>query len=101
MTIELTALIGVCAALCGIIFGYMGFRRNSNKDIIEEAKAQGVLLTDIGYIKSGVDDIKRKQEETFERLAKAEALAVQANTRLDRLEYERTEFEKFLREGTE
>jgi len=34
----------------------LAFRRNSNKDIIKEAKAQGVLLTDIGYIKSGLEE---------------------------------------------
>ncbi len=86
MTIEITVAISIGAALCGIVFGYLAFRRNSNKDIIEEAKAQGVLLTDIGYIKSGIDDIKRKQTETFDRLIKAESLAIRANDRLDVLE---------------
>ena len=28
----------------------------------EEARGDGILLTELGYVKSGIDDIKRKQE---------------------------------------
>jgi hypothetical protein len=56
-------------------------------------KADGVVLTEIGYIKAGIDDIKRKQDrqdelyiKIAERLTAVEASAKQAHHRIDRLE---------------
>lgn len=73
----------------GLIIGILGWLRNNRSD----AKADGVLLAELGYVKAGIDDIKRKQEyqdrqfnEYAERLAKAEASAAQAHKRIDRLE---------------
>ena len=89
----LTTAIGVAGTVCAIIFGYIAFRRNGKADNTAEGKKDGVLLTEIGYIKSGVDDIKRKQEKEDERhiqvvsrLTAVEASAKQAHRRIDRLE---------------
>lgn len=89
----LTTAIGVVGTMCAIIFGYIAFRRNGKADNTAEGKKDGVLLTEIGYIKSGVDDIKRKQEKEDERhiqvvsrLTAVEASAKQAHRRIDRLE---------------
>lgn len=86
-------VLGVLGTLCAIIFGYAAFTRNRKKDESEEGKQDGTLLTEIGYIKSGVDDIKRKQDrqdeqhvEVIARLSSVEASAKQAHKRLDRLE---------------
>lgn len=86
-------VLGVVGTLCAIIFGYAAFTRNRKKDESEEGKQDGTLLTEIGYIKSGVDDIKRKQDkqdeqhvEVIARLSSVEASAKQAHKRLDRLE---------------
>ena len=88
-----TTVLGVVGTLCAIIFGYIAFKRNNKNDNTEEGKKDGVLLTEIGYIKSGVDDIKRKQEKEDERhvqvvsrLTAVEASAKQAHHRLDNLE---------------
>jgi hypothetical protein len=51
------------------------------------------VLTELGYIKSGVDDIKAEQREQrkintefYSRLAAVEGSAKQAHHRIDRLE---------------
>ena len=57
------------------------------------AKNSGTLLSDIGYIKSGVDDLKRKQETSelrhyalVERVTKVEESAKSAQHRIDKIE---------------
>ena len=62
-----TTVLGSIGTVCAIVFGYIAFHRNSKCDDEAEGKKDGVLLTEIGYIKSGVDDIKRKQEKEDER----------------------------------
>ena len=93
MTIELTVAISVACALLGAALGVFGHKRNISKDIAEDARSDGVIFTEIGYIKSGVDDIKRKQDrqddlyaKLSERVVAIEASAKQAHKRLDRLE---------------
>jgi len=56
-----------------------------------EGQAAGMLASDLGYIKAGLDDIKRKQEqqeanhvEMMTRLATVEASAKQAHHRIDK-----------------
>lgn len=50
-------------------------------------------MSDIGYIKAGIDDLKRKQEAAelrhfalAERITKVEESSKQAHKRIDRLE---------------
>lgn len=91
MTIE--AIIGVLAGIAGVVFGCVAFFRNKKSDDTAGGKKDGIVLTELGYIKSGVDDIKRKQEKQDEqyvvvvsRLTAVEASAKEAHNRLDRLE---------------
>lgn len=90
MTIEIAVLCSVGGAVFGFVFSYLTHRRNAHKDTADAAKHDAVVLTEIGYIKSGVDDIKRKQEgqdakyvEMAERVTKVEASAAQAHRRID------------------
>lgn len=90
MTIEtIITIISVGAAICGIIFGAATYARNKRNDNRED----GNLMAEIGYIKSGVDDIKRKQEkadqqhlEVITRLTAVEESSKQAHHRINRLE---------------
>jgi hypothetical protein len=89
----LTTVIGVVGGLAAIIFGYATYKRNQKTDDSNEGKETGTLFTEIGYIKSGIDDIKRKQEkqderytDMVERLSTVEASAKQAHLRINRLE---------------
>lgn len=93
MTVELTVVISIACTVLGAAIGFATFRKIREKDAEEEGKADGVVLTEIGYIKAGIDDIKRKQDrqdelyiKIAERLTAVEASVKQAHLRIDRLE---------------
>lgn len=94
---ELLTVLAVVGPVASIVFAYIAFGRNKKKDDQQDGKQNGTVLTEIGYIKSGIDDIKRKQErqdekqesqhiEVISRLTSVEASAKQAHKRIDRLE---------------
>lgn len=92
MNVNVLTLVGVASAICGIVFGYIGYRQGAKRENVQT----GTLLSDIGYIKSGVDDLKRKQETSddrhfalAERVTKVEESTKQAHKRIDRMETER------------
>jgi len=96
----LTTVIGVVGGLAAIIFGYATYKRNQKTDDSNEGKETGTLFTEIGYIKSGIDDIKRKQDkqderllQISERLTAVEASSKQAHKRLDRLDHQNSSME--------
>lgn len=80
------SIVSVVIGIAGVIYGiYQGIHNNGSHD--------GSLVSDVGYIKGGVDDIKRKQEKqdeqhllVVERLASVESSAKQAHHRIDALE---------------
>lgn len=84
------------ALLCTLVGGFIGiasFSRSKSKDDKSEGQQSGQMLTELGYIKSGIDDIKTEQREqrkinteTATKLAAVEASAKQAHKRLDRIE---------------
>lgn len=89
---ELLTVLSVVSTICAIVFGYVAFSRNRRKDDQEEGHATGTLLSDIGYIKSGVDDIKSEQKEqrktnieVVSRLTAVEESAKQAHKRIDEI----------------
>ena len=85
--------ITVVASLAAIIFGYLAFVRTRDKDKATSAKSDATTYTELGYIKSGIDDVKaelREQRKTntdfLTRLTAVEASATQAHKRIDSLE---------------
>lgn len=85
--------IGVAGTICGILFGYLGYKKGLQRDSCESGKNSGTLMSDIGYIKAGIDDLKHKQETAelrhfalAERVTKVEESSKQAHKRIDRLE---------------
>lgn len=89
----LSIVLGMIGTVCAIVFGYSTYKRNRKADDTLEGKSSGTILTEIGYIKSGVDDIKRKQDkqderhvEIISRVTAVEQSAKQAHHRIDRLE---------------
>lgn len=77
----------------GLVFGILTAVRNKKTDDTKEAKEDGIILTELGYIKSGVDDIKQKQREQerqnidfVKHLTAVEESAKQAHKRIDKLE---------------
>lgn len=93
------ALIGACGTLCGILFGVLTYRTNKIKMAVQEQKvvkqeghSYGSLMSDVGYIKSGIDDLKRKQEifegkinDLKERIVRCEESTKSAHHRIDSL----------------
>lgn len=86
-------VLSVVSTVCAIVFGAAAFARNKKKDQTDDGKNTGVMLTEIGYIKSNTDSIMRKQEkqdeqhiQVVERLSAVESSAKQAHHRIDRLE---------------
>ena len=85
--------IGILCTLVGLIISYAVFSRNKAKDDKGEGQQIGQVISDVGYIKSGIDDIKSEQQEQrkintelFTRIATVEASAKQAHKRLDHME---------------
>ncbi len=89
----LSTILGVLGTISAITFGYATYKRNAKTDNQDEGKESGTILTEIGYIKAGVDDIKRKQEkqderhlEIISRITAVEESAKQAHHRLNKIE---------------
>lgn len=75
-----------------VLIAVLGFMRNSKKDAKDDGAQVATMMSDIGYIKSGVDDVKAEQrtqrvwnEDMVVRMAKVEASAAQAHKRLDEM----------------
>ncbi len=88
-----TITIALVFTILGGVIGVATFSRNKAKDDKSEGRQDGQMLTELGYIKSGIDDIKSEQREqrrinteTATKLASVEASAKQAHLRLDRIE---------------
>ena len=68
MTFELTtALVGLMASLSSIVFAVIAFRRTSRDEHKSEGKAEGVIFSDIGYIKACVDRVEKNLGTVDER----------------------------------
>ena len=87
------ALINIACTIGGILLCYLAFFRNTKKDSQEEGKANGTMLSELGYIKANTDDIKTEQREQrktnielFSRITAVESSAKQAHKRLDTIE---------------
>lgn len=57
-------IIASAVGICGVVFGFAAWRREESST----ARRDGMVLTELGYIKSGIDDIKRKQERQQEQI---------------------------------
>ena len=85
--------IGILCTLVGLIISYAVFSRNKSKDDKHDGQQLGQILSEVGYVKGGIDDIKAEQREQrkintdlYTRVTAVEASAKQAHKRLDRME---------------
>lgn len=65
------SVISVVGTLSSIVFAFLAFKRNANGDNKQEGKNEGVLISDVGYIKSSIDRIEKtldKLEEKYDDL---------------------------------
>ena len=73
-----TTVLSVFSTVCAIVFGYIAFVRNRDKDKESNVKHDATVLTEIGYIKANTEFVTR--------LTDVEASAKQAHKRLDHIE---------------
>lgn len=95
MTIEASTAIsiGLICTIVGVVISYLAFFRNVKKDSEDTGSSKGQMVSDLGYIKAGVDDLKQEQREQrktnaqmAERMAAVEQSAKSAHHRIDFLE---------------
>lgn len=93
MNEAILSAISIISGICAIVFGYIAFVRNRDSDKTKAAKSDATILTELGYIKGGIDDVKAEQREQRKtntdfvgRLVSVEASAKQAHKRIDHIE---------------
>lgn len=65
------SVISVIGTISSIVFAFLAFKRNAKGDNKQEGKNEGVLISDVGYIKSSIDRIEKtldKLEEKYDDL---------------------------------
>ena len=93
MNFELAlSLVGLFASVSSIVFAYLAFKRSNKQDQRIEGKNEGVMFSDIGYIKACVDRVEKnlnKVDERYrniaERIAKLEESVVNVTKRVDEI----------------
>lgn len=86
-------IIGAVVGIMGMVTAVITVSRNKKSDDKAEAKEDGVVLTELGYIKKGIHGIEErlsKQESQYiglvEQLVEVRASTKQAHKRIDALE---------------
>lgn len=85
--------VSIVAGVAGVVFGIVAIARNRRQDNTEAGERSGEIMSELGYIKSGVDDVKRKQEKSddtimgfMKELTAVQESTKQAHKRIDGLE---------------
>ncbi len=85
--------VAIIGGIAGIVFSVLSRRRDEKQDAEGDGKQSGIVISELGYIKAGVDDVKRKQEKSDETimgflkdLTAVQESTKQAHKRIDGLE---------------
>ncbi len=86
------AVVGLCASLVSVVFAALASKRNERQDNKSEGKSEGLIMSDIGYIKSSVERMEKnltsvdeRYRNIVERVAKTEENLVNVHKRLDEI----------------
>ena len=86
------SLVSLMASLSSIAFAYLAFKRSERQDQRKDGKNEGLILSDIGYIKACVDRVEKnlnkvdeRDRNIAERLAKVEESVVNVTKRVDEI----------------
>lgn len=93
MTLEVVlAFVSFFASVSGIVFAYLAFKRSREQDSKMTGKNEGVMFSDIGYIKACVDRVEKnlnkvdeRDRKIAERLAKVEESVANVTKRVDEI----------------
>ena len=85
-------IISVLGTISSILFAYLAFKRSNKQEHKDEGKNEGVMLSEIGYIKSSIDRIEKslnhleeRYTELSNRLVKVEESTKNAHKRITEL----------------
>ena len=88
----IVTLVGFLASLSSIIFAFLAFKRSERQEHKKEGKNEGLIISDIGYIKACVDRMEKnfnkldeRYNQVLERLSKAEESLYNVAKRVDEL----------------
>ena len=88
----IVSIVSIIGTISSITFAYFAFKRNTLNDKQKESKNEGIVISDIGYIKACVDRVEKnltKVDERYrnilERLAKVEEAVANLTKRVDDL----------------
>lgn len=88
-------IFGILGVLAALYFGLRSGRREEKKNHRADGQSLGTVQSDLGYIKGGIDDLKKEfrelrkdQGNLAERLAKNEESTRLAHKRIDELKQE-------------
>ena len=94
-TMETNGLIGLAASLSSIVFALLAFKRSEKQEHKTEGKSEGLILSDVGYIKACVDRMEKnltsvdeRYRNVLERLVKVEESLANAQKRVDEIKKE-------------
>lgn len=83
MTAEIAIVVSIFGIVVSAVFAIISACRNSRHDSDERTAAIVGLQSDMGYVKSGIDDIKKKQWDSEQKLTAAVESSKSAHKRLD------------------
>ena len=90
-TIIITS-ISLITSISSIVFAFLAFKRNEKQDYKKEGKNEGLIISDIGYIKACVDRVEKnlnkvddRDRNIAERLAKLEESVINVTKRVDEM----------------
>lgn len=85
-------VIGAVVGVAGFVFGLTTLLRNKQAEDKKEGKEDGMVYSDLGYIKAGIDDLKRdgremrvEMQNLHDKVIKTEESCKQAHKRIDAL----------------
>jgi hypothetical protein len=94
------SLVVAAGAICGIVFGYVGYSKGTKKDSMQEGREKGSMESNIKNLEANTTYIMRRMDESLleqkdtnrnlnalaERVTRVEESAKSAHKRLDQLE---------------
>ena len=86
-------IVGAVVGVAGMVISFITILRNKKSDDKSEGKEDGIVLTELGYIKKGIEGIEQRLETQENRyvtvvrdIAEVTSSVKQAHHRIDRLE---------------
>lgn len=88
-------MIGLVASISSIVFAMLAFKRSERQEHKTEGKSEGLILSDVGYIKACINRMEKKlanvderYRNVLERLVKVEESLTNVSKQVDEIKKE-------------